>query len=220
MKPIPFHLATGCRVTLNGIPFTIGVVTHDGAQLERKDTRQKIIHTRYELAYWASEGNLVFLDGLAAQPSQLETRPVPWHRLNANQRARIAFRMSYVKALEKLDVRSPNNPVFRKAVEDVARRRGDNPAPSEFTVYRWVRHYRASGRDTDALAREFATKKGRSSRIPPEVRELMVQKFMERASNPGATFSGFFEEVMKEIAEELGYSGYGKPPHGKSGAEQ
>lgn len=211
MRPIPFHLAPGCSVSLNGIPMIISDVTHDGAQLARRDTGQKMTHSRYELAGLASDHKLVFLDGLAAQPVILDARPVPWDHLDDDKRARIAFRMAYVKALIRLDMRSPNNPVFKKAIEEVARRRGDNPAPSPFTVYRWVRNYRVSGYNSDALAREFATKKGRSSRIPPEVLALIAQKLLERGRNPAATLSEIYDEIMPEVAEELGYSGFGKP---------
>lgn len=193
MKPVLFHLETGCRVTLNGIPMTIKDVTYDKVQLARKDSGQKVSLSRFELASMASESKLVFVDGLAVQPVLREAQPVPWDRLDADKRARIDFRMAYVKALIKINQRSPNNPVFRMALEAVARRRGDDPAPSPFTVYRWLRNYRASGYNSDALAREYATKKGRSARIPPEVRELIEQKLMVKMSNPGATLSEVYE---------------------------
>lgn len=216
MKPILFHLAAGCHVMLNDIPMTIRNVTHDNALLARRDTEQQLTLSRYELAGLASEGKLVFLGGPAAQPVLRDARPVEWESLDADKRARIAFRMAYTKALMRLDVRSPNNPLFRKAIEEVARRRGDDPAPSPRTVYRWVRNYRASGYDTDAFGREFAIKKGRSSRFPPEVLALISKKLMEKMSNAGATLSGVYEEIMEEVAEELGYSGFGKPGSAES----
>lgn len=211
MKPILFHLAPGCRIRLNGIVWTIEGASHDKPTLVRKDTGQKVSISRTELAQSAREGSLVFVDGLAAQPVLREAHPVAWERLDDDKRARIAFRMSYVKPLLKLDCRSPQNPVFRTAVEEVARRRGDNPAPSPFTVYHWIRNYRSSGYNTDALAKEFATKRGRSAKIPSDVRALILEKLPEKMANPGATLLGVYDELMAEVAEDLGYSGFGKP---------
>lgn len=210
MKPILFHLAQGCRIRLNGFVWTIEGVFHDKATLVRKDTGQKVSISRIELAQSAREGSLVFVDGPAAQPVTREARPVAWERLDDNKRARIAFRMSYVKPLLKLDTRSPQNPVFMTAVQEVARRRGDSPAPSPHTVYRWVLNYRASGYNTDALAKEFATKRGRSSRVPHDVRALIEEKLLQKMKG-GATLLGIYDELMAEVAEELGYAGYEKP---------
>jgi hypothetical protein len=204
MKAVRFHLAEGCRVMLNGIPMVLKEVAAEDALLARTDTGQSLRMSRWELARMASEGALVFVDGLAAQPVTREARPVPWERLDPAKLARIRFRMAYVNALKKLEHRSPDNPVFRMAVAEIAQRRGDQPAPAPRTVYRWISNYRASGYDSDALAREYVTRKGRTGRIGPEVRALIQQKLLEKMGKAGATLSGVYPAVIQEVAAELG----------------
>lgn len=208
MRFVHFHLAVGCHLRLGGIEMTVHDVIKDSVELKRRDTGQSMTFTWEELALKAMHQEVLFLDGLAAQPITKDTFPVAWERMDDSKFARIDRRIAYVSALKNLNIRSPDNPVFRMAVKAVSLRRNENPGPSPHSVYRWLRNYRKSGYDTDGLAQEFACKRERSGRKPPGVQKAITEKLMAKLANAGDTVRGSYNDIMKEVAEDLGYSGY------------
>ena len=209
MRSKVLDLRLGRQLLFNGIAFV--VERHDGVSnviLRRVDTLQTVSHTRNELAQACIDGLLVDAD--AAEPDPKHIQPsFDLSRLSNAQRRMALRRLAYTRAAESLYPVGPKSPRLARVIGEVARRREDPSPPSVHTVYRWLRRFVASGRDTTVFLRDAGALRKRKPRLPEGVDERLRAHLMERlGANKGGSLRGVLDEVLADVAQELGYDGF------------